>query len=74
MGLILVLRSIERMLTMHSLWYVSLRSSQYEDMAKRLNPAISRIPACDSTAHKVLIYIEHHRVCPLVVIGTPPPL
>jgi hypothetical protein len=24
--------------------------------------------------HKVLIYIEHHGVCPLVGIGTPPPL
>ncbi len=24
--------------------------------------------------HKVLIYIEHHTVCPLVGIGTPPPL
>jgi hypothetical protein len=24
--------------------------------------------------HKVLIYIEHHSVCPLVGIGTPPPL
>ncbi len=24
--------------------------------------------------HKVLIYIEHHRVCPFVGIGTPPPL
>jgi hypothetical protein len=24
--------------------------------------------------HKVLIYIEHHSVCPLVGIGTTPPL
>jgi hypothetical protein len=24
--------------------------------------------------HKVLTYIEHHSVCPLVGIGTPPPL
>ncbi len=24
--------------------------------------------------HKVLIYIEHHSVCPLIGIGTPPPL
>ncbi len=24
--------------------------------------------------HKVLIYIEHHSVCPFVGIGTPPPL
>jgi hypothetical protein len=24
--------------------------------------------------HKVLIYIEHHSECPLVGIGTPPPL
>jgi hypothetical protein len=24
--------------------------------------------------HKVLIYIEHHSICPLVGIGTPPPL
>ncbi len=24
--------------------------------------------------HKVLIYIEHHSLCPLVRIGTPPPL
>jgi hypothetical protein len=24
--------------------------------------------------HKVIIYIEHHSVCPLVGIGTPPPL
>ncbi len=23
--------------------------------------------------HKVLMYIEHHSVCPLVGIGTPPP-
>jgi hypothetical protein len=25
-------------------------------------------------SHKLLIYIEHHSVCPLVGIGTPPPL
>jgi hypothetical protein len=25
-------------------------------------------------SHKVLIYREHHSVCPLVGIGTPPPL
>ncbi len=29
---------------------------------------------CLSSLHKVLIYIEHHSVCPLVGIGTPPPL
>jgi hypothetical protein len=28
----------------------------------------------NSYTHKVLIYIEHHSVCPLVGIGTPPPL
>ncbi len=28
----------------------------------------------NSALHKVLIYIEHHSVCPLVGIGTPPPL
>jgi hypothetical protein len=28
----------------------------------------------DPLPHKVLIYIEHHSVCPLVGIGTPPPL
>jgi hypothetical protein len=28
----------------------------------------------DGQYHKVLIYIEHHSVCPLVRIGTPPPL
>jgi hypothetical protein len=28
----------------------------------------------EGTNHKVLIYIEHHSVCPLVGIGTPPPL
>ncbi len=26
----------------------------------------------DSSVHKVLIYTEHHSVCPLVGIGTPP--
>jgi hypothetical protein len=31
-----------------------------------------RVP--DGRLHKVLIYIEHHSVCPLVGIGTPPPL
>ncbi len=27
-----------------------------------------------TSAHKVLIYIEHHSVCPFVGIGTPSPL
>ncbi len=31
-----------------------------------------KIPA--QYGHKVLIYIEHHSVCPLIRIGTPPPL
>jgi hypothetical protein len=31
-------------------------------------------PQLYSLHHKVLIYIEHHSVCPLVGIGTPPPL
>jgi hypothetical protein len=31
-------------------------------------------PDSESQTHKVLIYIEHHSVCPLVGIGTPPPL
>ncbi len=30
--------------------------------------------ADDPRLHKVLTYIEHHSVCPLVGIGTPPPL
>ncbi len=37
---------------------------------KRRPPPIHCIPF----THKVLIYIEHHSVCPLVGIGTPPPL
>jgi len=28
----------------------------------------------DDRMQKVLIYIEHHSVCPFVGIGTPPPL
>ncbi len=28
----------------------------------------------EMSPHKVLTYIEHHSVCPLVGIGTPPPL
>jgi hypothetical protein len=42
----------------------------YEEMRKYFiiyEEAVSHI-------HKVLIYIEHHSVCPLVGIGTPPPL
>jgi hypothetical protein len=31
-------------------------------------------PTIHTYYHKVLIYIEHHSVCPLVGIGTPPPL
>jgi hypothetical protein len=35
---------------------------------------VSRVTTLLSGNHKVLIYIEHHSVCPLVGIGTPPPL
>ncbi len=37
-------------------------------------PPPSALPFLISYGHKVLIYIEHHSVCPLVGIGTPPPL
>jgi hypothetical protein len=37
-----------------------------------LNNYIYVVGFCSN--HKVLIYIEHHSVCPLVGIGTPPPL
>jgi hypothetical protein len=38
-----------------------------------LDRSFGRMPSMEYK-HKVLIYIEHHSVCPLVGIGTPPPL
>jgi hypothetical protein len=41
---------------------------------RKMQPASSLLSTLFNYAHKVLIYIEHHSVCPLVGIGTPPPL
>jgi len=37
-------------------------------------PNIGLLPFFNPSNYKVLIYIEHRSVCPLVGIGTPPPL